>query len=139
MMEIDRQVQENITYLKSRVEPAVKLIDMTLDKLEPGFARVSITIKPDHLNFHGMAFGGIIVSLADHAFGYAANTLAYPSVASQFNIHFLEGASLGDVLTAESTVVKNGRRISVSEVKIVNSQGKLIATATGTTVPVKTV
>ncbi len=84
-----------------------------------------------------MAFGGIIVSLADHAFGYAANTLAYPSVASQFNIHFLEGAALGDVLTAESKVVKNGRRVSVSEVKVYNQKGSLIATATGTTVPVK--
>jgi len=136
-MEKDTEIQQNIELLKSRVEPAVNLMCMRLEALEPGYARVSMKVKPEHLNFHGMAFGGIIMSLADHAFGYAANTLAYPSVASQFNMHFLEGAREGEVLTAECRVVKNGRRISVSDIRVTNGQGKLIALATGTTVPVR--
>ena len=129
--------QDNIKQLISRIEPAVKLMDMTLDELSPGYARVSLIVKAEHLNFHNMAFGGIIVSIADHALGYAANSLAYPSVASQFNIHFLQGATLGDRLTAEANVIKSGRKISVSEVKIYNDRKNLIAIATGTTVPVK--
>jgi len=136
-METGKETLQNINLLKSRVEPAVRLMGMRLEALEPGYARVSMAVKPEHLNFHGMAFGGIIMSLADHAFGYAANTLAYPSVASQFNMHFLEGAREGETLTAECRVVKNGRRISVSDIRVTNAGGKLIALATGTTVPVK--
>lgn len=136
-MEKNKEILQNIELLKSRVEPAVNLMGMQLEALEPGYARVSMEVKPDHLNFHGMAFGGIIMSLADHAFGYAANTLAYPSVASQFNMHFLEGAREGETLMAECRVVKNGRRISVSDIRVTNAGGKLVALATGTTVPVR--
>jgi acyl-CoA thioesterase len=128
--------ENNIYLLSSRVEPAVEFIGMRLEALEPGYARVSMVVKPEHKNFHGMAFGGIIMALADHAFGYAANSLAYPSVASQFNMHFLRGAAEGETLVAQSRVVKSGKRISVSEIKVTNSCQEIIAIATGTTVPV---
>lgn len=132
----DEQAAENIEFLKSRVEPAVRHLGIELEELSPGYARASVVITPQHLNFHNLAFGGVIVSLADHAFGYAANSLAYPSVASQFNIHFLESAGPGDRLTAESRVVKHGRRLMVSEIRVTNSRGDLVALATGTTVNV---
>ncbi|MFA5450833.1 MAG: PaaI family thioesterase [Dehalococcoidales bacterium] len=128
--------EQNIRLLTSRVEPAVDYLGMRLETLEPGYARVSMMIKSEHKNFHGNAFGGIIMALADHAFGYAANSLEYPSVASQFNMHFLRAATEGEVLIAESRVIKSGKRISVSEIRITNSQGELVALATGTTVPV---
>jgi len=132
----ESEIESNIRLLKSRIEPAVSFMSMQLEVLEPGYARVYIKIKPEHLNFHGRAFGGIIMSLADHAFGYATNSLSYPSVAGQFNIHFLESAVEGDVLTAECRVVKSGKRVSVSEVKVTGKEGKLIALATGTTLAV---
>ncbi|MDD4875972.1 MAG: PaaI family thioesterase, partial [Dehalococcoidales bacterium] len=69
-------------------------------------------------------------------FGYASNSVAYPSVASQFNIHFINGPATNDTLTAECQVVKNGKRAGVSEIKITNQENKLIAKATGTTIPV---
>jgi len=136
MLMESEKVKENISLLTSRVEPAVSHIGMRLNCLEPGFARVSMAIKPVHINFHGKAFGGIIMALADHAFGYGANSLSYPSVASQFNIHFLRSAAEGETLIAESRVVKQGKRISVSEIKVTNGDGEIVAMATGTTVPV---
>ncbi|MDD4465679.1 MAG: PaaI family thioesterase [Dehalococcoidales bacterium] len=130
------EIDKNIKLLTGQVEPAVEFIGMKLETLQPGYARVSMVIKPEHRNVHGMAFGGIIMALADHAFGYGANSLSYPSVASQFNMHFLRGAQTGETLVAESRVIKSGKRISVSEIKVTNSRGDLIAMATGTTVPV---
>ena len=57
-----------------------------------------------------------------------------PSIATQFNIHLISGASPGDELIAECRVVKSGRRIGVSEMTVTDQAGKLIARATGTTV-----
>jgi acyl-CoA thioesterase len=40
-----------------------------------------------------------------------------------------------DELTAECRVVKSGKRVCFSEMAVTNREGKLIAKATGTTIP----
>jgi acyl-CoA thioesterase len=93
-------------------------------------------LAPEYQNFNGLIFGGIVMAVADQAFAYASNSLAYPSLASQFNIHFVAGAEVNDELTAECRVVRSGRRVGISEMTVTNQEGKLIAKATGTTIPI---
>jgi acyl-CoA thioesterase len=107
---------------------------MRLVELSPGYAKVVMRLTPECENFNGMVFGGIVMSIADQAFAYATNSLVSPSIATQFNIYLIAGASIGDDLAAECRVVKSGRRISISEMTVTNQDGKLIAKATGTTV-----
>jgi len=120
-----------------KTEPIAAFLKIRLVKLTPGYAKVVIKLTPEHQNFNGLIFGGIIMSLADQAFAYASNSLAYPSFASQFNIHFLNAPKVDDKLTAECRVVKSGRRVGLSEIEVKNQEGKLIAKATGTTIPVE--
>jgi acyl-CoA thioesterase len=119
---------------KEATEPIASFLKMRLVELTPGYAKVTMKITPDHLNFNGMVFGGIVMAVTDQAFAYATNSLVSPSIATQFNIHLISGAGVGDELTAECKVVKSGRRIGVSEMTVTNQDGKLIARATGTTV-----
>jgi len=93
-------------------------------------------ITPEYQNFNGLVFGGIAMAVADQAFAYAVNSVNRPSIASQFNIHFIAAAKVGDELIAEGRVVKSGRRVSIAEMTVTNQEGKLIAKATGTTIPV---
>ena len=123
---------------KMKVEPVASFLKMQLVELKSGYARVTMQLLPEYQNFNGFIFGGIITSVADQAFAYASNSLAYPSVATQFNIHFISGASTGDTLTAECRVIKNGRRVGISEITVTNQHDKLIARATGTTIPIST-
>ena len=123
---------------EKRDEPVLAFLGVNIVEIKAGYARLSIKIKPEHLNFYGVAFGGIIMSLADQAFGYAVNSLSYPSVASQFNIYFLSSAKTGEELTAEAVVIRNGRRVSVAEVNVTNQDGKLIARASGETISIDT-
>jgi acyl-CoA thioesterase len=109
---------------------------MRLVEFTPGYARISMPVKKEYLNFNGYIFGGIIMSLADQAFAYATNSLNFPSVASQINIHFMAAPEVGDELIGECRVLKNGRRAAVSEMTVSGKDGKLIAKATGTTIPV---
>ena len=121
---------------KEKREPVASLLKMRLLELSPGHSKVAMKLKPEYQNFNGLTFGGIIMAVADQAFAYASNSLNYPSIASQFNVHFINGAGVDDELIAEGRVVKNGKRVGVSEITVTNQEGKLIARATGTTIPV---
>jgi len=129
---------DNVAMLKAAgaKEPVASFLKMELLELTPGYARVTMKLTPDHQNFHGLIFGGIIMALADQAFAYASNSMAYPSVASQVNIYFIAGAAVGDELMAECRVLKSGRRVGISEMTVTNQAGKLIAKATGETISV---
>ncbi len=128
---------DTIAVLKAREkrEPIASFLKMELRELSPGCARVAMKLTPEYQNFNGMVFGGIIMAVADQAFAYASNSLAFPSVASQFNTHFIAGAEVNDELIAECRVVRSGRRVGVSEITVTNQEGKLIAKSTGTTIP----
>ena len=121
---------------KAAAEPIASFLKMRLLELSPGYAKVAMKLEPEHLNFNGLVFGGIVMALADQVFAYAVNSIRQPSIASQFNIHFITAAKAGDELTAEGRVIKNGRRVGIAEMTVTNQEGKIIAKATGTTIPV---
>lgn len=127
-----------VAELKAKVEnePIASFLKMKLLELTPGYAKVTMKLRPEYQNFNKVTFGGIIMALADQAFAYGSNSLNCPSLATQFNIHFIAGAGIDDQLTAECRVVRSGRRVGISEITVTNQEGKLIAKATGTTIPV---
>jgi len=133
----EKVTSDYVTELKSKEEkePIADFLNMRLLEISPGYAKVAMKIVPSYQNFNGFIFGGIIMAVADQAFAYASNSLAHPSLASQFNIHFVSGAGVDDELISECRVVTSGRRVGVSEITVTNQDGKLIAKATGTTIP----
>jgi len=132
------EASDTVAELKAKEEgePIASFLKMRLLELTPGYARIAMKLRPEYQNFNGFVFGGIIMSIADQAFAYAGNSVAYPSVATQFNIHFIAGAGPDDELIAECRVMRSGRRVGISEMTVTNQDGKLIARATGTTIPV---
>ena len=138
MLKQESNVSDNLAELraKSETEPVASFLDMKLMELSQGYAKVSMKLKPEYNNFIGLIFGGIVMAVADEAFAYATNSVFTPNVASQFNIHFVAGAAVSDELIAECRVVKSGKRVCISEMIVTNQDGKLIAKATGTTIPV---
>lgn len=138
MTEREEEASQNIAELRAKgeAEPIACLLGMRLVELTPGYAKVAMKLRPEFQNFNGLVFGGVVMALADQAFAYGSNSLAYPSLASQFNIHFVAGAEVGDELTAECRVVRSGRRVGTSEMVVTNQAGRLIAKATGTTITV---
>lgn len=129
---------DNLVELRAKEakEPIASFLKMKLLELSPGYAKVVMKLRPEYTNLNGLVFGGIVMSVADQAFAYATNSIVSPSIAWQFNIYLIAGASIGDELTAECRVLKSGRRIGISEMTVTNQDGKLIAKATGTTVVV---
>ena len=138
MPEQENAASDNVEELMSaaRNEPIAAFLNMRLLELQPGYSKVMLKVLPEHQNFNGLTFGGITMAVADQAFGYAVNSVRRSNVASQFNIHFIAPAKIGDKLIAEGRVVRSGRRVSIAEMTVTNQEGKLIAKATGTTIPI---
>jgi acyl-CoA thioesterase len=120
---------------KMEGEPVASFLKIEVLELSPGYARISMKMLPEYVNFNGVVFGSIIMAAADYAFSLAINSLSLPSLATQFNIHLLAPAAVGDELVAEGKVLHSGRRVGISEMTVTNQNGKLLAKATGTTIP----
>lgn len=86
---------------------------------EIGRCKLGMTIREDMLNSMNKAHGGISYSLADTAFGFAANTYGKYAVSIETSINHIEALEEGDYLEAESVIekVKNKLGFNVIEVK----------------------
>ena len=95
------------------------------------YARVSMVVRPDMLNGHGIGHGGMIFALADSAFAYVCNGGNHASVAAQASIVFLDKAAEGETLVAEAEEVVREGRAGVTRVAVRTADGRPIAEFTG--------
>ena len=104
---------------------------VTIDEVREDYARVSMVIRADMLNGHGLAHGGMIFSLADSAFAYVCNGANHASVAAQASIVFLDKVREGETLIAEATEVAREGRAGVTRVTVRAGDGRTVAEFTG--------
>ena len=95
------------------------------------YARVSMVVRPDMLNGHGIGHGGMIFALADSAFAYVCNGGNHASVAAQASIVFLDKVAEGETLIAEAEEVVREGRAGVTRVAVRTTDGRPIAEFTG--------
>ena len=107
---------------------AIKTTGVNVDFVEVNHAICSLNIENKHLNANGFVMGGAIFTLADYAFGCAANEDVENCVTLASNISFTRPAK-GPKLFAEAKCVKDGRTICFYEVTITDSAGKIVAYA----------
>jgi acyl-CoA thioesterase len=97
---------------------ASQALGMVIEEVGPGSARVSMTIRPDMVNGHDICHGGLISTLADSAFAFACNSHGTVTVASGFEVNFLEPARLSEVLIAEAREVAVRGRSGIYDVTV---------------------
>ena len=102
-----------------------------IEEAREGYARVSMRLRPDMLNGHGIAHGGMIFALADSAFAYVCNGANHASVAAQASIVFLGKAEAGEMLVAEAKEIAREGRAGVTRVAVRTEDGRAVAEFTG--------
>jgi acyl-CoA thioesterase len=119
-------------FLKTvRKDPWANFLGVEIEKVEKDYARCSVVIREEMLNFLGAVHGALIFSLADVAFSAAANSSYSPSLALDISGSFLKGAVVGDTLTAEARMLNTTKRTGLYRMDVSKS-GELIATFNGT-------
>ena len=104
---------------------------LAIEEVREDYARVSMVVRADMLNGHGLAHGGMIFALADSAFAYACNGANHASVAAQASIVFLDKVREGETLIAEAEEVAREGRAGVTRVSVRTGDGRSVAEFTG--------
>ena len=112
--------------------PLVQHLGMRLEAIEDGRAELVLPFRPELATMDDIVHGGAIASLIDTA-GMAATwsddsepeSLAGSTVT--LNVNYVSAAR-GQDLTATASVVKRGRNMVFSEVRVTEPGGRVVAT-----------
>ena len=106
-------------------------------EIAPGYARMTMIVRPDMVNGHDIGHGGMTFTLADTAFAYACNAANEATVAAGCSIVFPAPARLGDRLTAECREVHRRGRSGVYDVTVTNQDDVIVGLFRGQSARIK--
>ena len=103
---------------KIKQDPYANYLGIKPEEVTPGYARCSIHITNNMLNFAGIPHGGLIFSLADVAFSAAACSIYMPSVGIHISGNFFKPAKVGDILISEAKLVRSTRKFGNFDIHV---------------------
>lgn len=112
-------------------ETASDLLGIALEGAGEGWARCSMIVRPDMLNGHGTAHGGMIFALADTAFAWGCNSRNAKTFAQHAAISFLSPGRAGERLKAEAREETAEGRTGVYTVRVTGEDGRIVAVFQG--------
>ena len=115
-------------------DPFLRLLGVECTAAGAGHATVRLTLEERHLNFNGACHGGVIFTLADTAFGLAANARGQIAVGIDAHITFQRAAQAGATLVAHAVEVSRSRKLAVYRVDVCvgGEASALVSSFTGT-------
>jgi acyl-CoA thioesterase len=99
-------------------DPYSQWLGIEILECEIGRCKVAMTIRKEMLNSMNKAHGGITYSLADTAFGFAANTHGKFAVSIETSINHIEAVNEGDYLIAESIIEKVNNKLGFNIIQV---------------------
>lgn len=107
-----------IPYKMLSQDPYSQWLGIEILECEIGRCKVAITVRKEMLNSMNKAHGGITYSLADTAFGFAANTHGKFAVSIETSINHIEAVNEGDYLVAESVIEKVNNKLGFNIIEV---------------------
>ena len=99
-------------------DPFANWLGAAVETIEPGYARVALTVTEAMLNFHAMTHGGLVFALGDIAFAAASNSHGQTALALNVTISFLRPTGAGDQLVAEAREVQRGGATALYDIVV---------------------
>ena len=130
---MEEKIADPVSYAREVVgkDPMATFLGVAVDEVKKGFARCSLTIKPEYLNAVERAHGVAVYAVADQAFAVACNSTGTKALAMSININYIAGARIGDTISAEATPIHIGRKVSVWKIEVMGHEEQLIASCQG--------
>jgi acyl-CoA thioesterase len=101
-------------------------------EVKEGYSKIRMTVRDEMINGFGIVHGGVAFSLADSAFAFACNNRNNLSVALDTAINFTKPVHVGDILTAETKEIHNGKSTGLYHITITNQKDHIVAIFKGT-------
>lgn len=106
---------------------ASQALGMQIAHVGPGTATLTMTVRPDMLNGHGICHGGYVYMLADSAFAFACNTYNQRAVAQSNHVTYLEPVADAERLTARAQETARQGRSGTYDVVVTGDDGRTVA------------
>jgi uncharacterized protein (TIGR00369 family) len=116
-----------------RHAPVNGLFESRIEIAEPGLARIRFEVREELFHAAGAAHGTLYFKMMDDAAFYACNSLVADRflLTTAFNLLFTRPLRAGPA-TAEGRWVSGRRRVLIGEARLLDSDGELAASGTGT-------
>ena len=116
-----------------RQAPVNRLFESELEIVTEGFARIRFEVAETLFHAAGAAHGTLYFKMMDDAAFYACNSLVSDRflLTTAFNLLFTRPLRAGRVI-AEGRWASGRRRVFVGEARLIDSDGELAASGTGT-------
>jgi len=114
--------------------PFARLLGIQIVSVLAGHAVLSLPVRDDHKQNHGVVHGGAIASLIDSAMAFAIIPLLAENERTttvDLTIHYLRPLTEG-VAKSAARVVRAGRRVIVVSAEVLDDHDRLVATAVST-------
>ncbi|HNX25084.1 MAG TPA: PaaI family thioesterase [Spirochaetota bacterium] len=130
---MENYINDPVCYAKDVVakDPMATFLGIEADEVRQGYARCSVTIKPEFLNAVERAHGAIIYALMDQAFAVASNSTGNIAVSVNFSVNYISAVRDGEKIFAEATPVNVGKKVSVWNIEVRGKGEKIIASGQG--------
>ena len=102
-------------------------LGIELLEIKEGYSKIKMTVRKEMINGFGIVHGGIAFALSDSAFAFACNNRNVLSVALDTSINFTKPVHVGDVLTAETKELHNGKSTGLYHITITNQNDHTVA------------
>jgi acyl-CoA thioesterase len=107
-----------------------KLLGIEIVEVRIGYALLKLQVEEKHLNGIGMVQGGALFTLADYAFGVAANADGSIVVGINAGISYFETPK-GKTIYAEAMEENSNKKICGYKVLVKDEDGSLVASFSG--------
>jgi len=107
-----------------------------LDRTGPFYSKgrgqalsIGLRVLDHHLNARGLAHGGVLLTMADIALGYAMATAADPpisAVTSQLSADFAGSARLGDWVESRADIQKIGKTLAFANIYLLVGDARIV-------------
>jgi uncharacterized protein (TIGR00369 family) len=137
MTTTDESLQKNLARMAKVIDavPFMRHLGMEFVEGDDGYAKIKLRYQDENSTMGKALHGGALASLIDTTGAMAAWTTAQIATPQYFgstvgvNVNYLSGA-IGEDVFAEGRILKRGKEIIYTDVRVTNEAGKLLAQGT---------
>ncbi len=133
-----QNVRRAAEMLKAKPDGWMATLGARISEADPGRVVLELEAGPQHRHGGGVVQGGVIAQIADAAMGMSLGTLQEDGLWNttiELKINFIRPVISGRI-RAVGRVVEMKKTLFFSEADVLDEQGRLVATASSTCMPV---
>lgn len=110
---------------------------LKFDHPEKGLLRARVTFKPEHQGYKDIVHGGLVATILDEMMVNLAWLEKMPAVTAELTTRILQPVPVGETLSFEGRLEKDGGRVLYMKASARNAAGTVLAEASASCIRIR--